>query len=52
MRLYDLEALELRLKAHIESELRKQLVWFYGMLVVLAGGLIALLRFLLAAPQG
>ncbi len=40
----DTELLETRLTARLEAELRKQLVWFFGMLVVLAGALVALLR--------
>jgi hypothetical protein len=40
----DVRESELRVTAKLESELRKQLVWFFGMLVVLAGGLVALLR--------
>ncbi|MBI4081602.1 MAG: DUF1640 domain-containing protein [Candidatus Lambdaproteobacteria bacterium] len=40
----DMELLESRLGSRLEAELRKQLVWFFGMLVVLAGALVALLR--------
>lgn len=36
--------MELRFTSRLEAELRKQLVWFCGMLVVLAGALVALLR--------
>jgi len=42
--IHRIDSVELRLSAKLESELRKQLVWFFGMLVVLAGGLVALLR--------
>src|SRR5574341_597775 len=40
----NMELLETRLAARLAAELRKQLVWFFGMLVVLAGALVALLR--------
>ena len=46
----DLRELELRLISRLEAELRKQLVWFFGMLVVLAGALVALLRMLPPSP--
>ena len=40
----EMREMELRLTARLGAELRKQLVWFFGMLVVLAGALVALLR--------
>ena len=40
----DMELLESRLGGRLEAELRKQLVWFFGMLVVLAGALVGLPR--------
>jgi hypothetical protein len=43
----DLAELELRLNAKLEGELRKQLLWFFGMPVVLASALVALLKLLL-----
>jgi hypothetical protein len=46
----DMELLETRLTARLEAELRKQLVWFFGMLVVLAGALVAILRAIPAGP--
>jgi DNA gyrase/topoisomerase IV subunit A len=42
----DIREAELRLSAKLEAELRKQMVWFFGMLVVLTGALVALLRVL------
>ncbi|MBI4083707.1 MAG: DUF1640 domain-containing protein [Candidatus Lambdaproteobacteria bacterium] len=46
----DIELVETRLGGRLEAELRKQLIWFFGMLVVLGGALAALLRALPAAP--
>ena len=46
----DIRESELRLSGKLESELRKQLVWFFGMLVVLAGALVAVLRMLPTSP--
>jgi hypothetical protein len=46
----DIDLVETRLGARLEAELRKQLVWFFGMLVVLAGALAAILRAIPASP--
>jgi hypothetical protein len=40
----EMRELELRLKAHIESELRKQILWFFTMQVALIGAVIAILK--------
>jgi len=41
---------ELRLTARLESELRKQMVWFFGFLVLWTGALAGILRLLLPHP--
>jgi hypothetical protein len=46
----DVREMELRLTARLEAELRKQLLWFFGMLIVLAGALVALLRAVPSLP--
>ncbi len=40
----EMRELELRLKAHIESELRKQILWFFTLQVALIGAVIAILK--------
>jgi uncharacterized protein Yka (UPF0111/DUF47 family) len=45
-----IDSVELRLGNRLESALRQQLLWFFGMLVVLAGGLTALLRMFFSVP--
>jgi hypothetical protein len=46
----DFRESELRVIAKLESELRKQMIWFFGMLVVWTGALAGLARLLLPHP--
>ena len=41
---------ELRVIAKLESELRKQMIWFFGMLVVWTAAMAGFLRFMLPHP--
>ena len=41
-----METQELRLKSHLETELRKQMLWFFTAQVALFGALVALFKLL------